>query len=123
MKSLSKHFNDCSSLKAPLLKLTYKSATTKLRLDVQELRDGNASQFSVNPSIASSSVKINNKLMNEVGGKLLDLASGNPRFEMLPINFEPGSSDDIEMQSTALVVLFYDNDSKILLGVVCELDV
>jgi hypothetical protein len=103
--------------------LTYKSATTKLRLDVQELRDGNASQFSVNPSIASSSVKINNKLMNEVGGKLLDLASGNPRFEMLPINFEPGSSNDIEMQSTALVVLFYDNDSKILLGVVCELDV
>ena len=42
---------------------------------------------------------------------------------MIPIDFEPGSSRDIEMQSTALVVLFYDDDTTILLGVYCELDI
>ena len=121
--SLSQHFKECSGVKAPLLKLTYKSASTKLRLDSEELRKGKASQFSVNPSIAAANVKINNKLMNDVGGKLADLEEGNPRFEMIPIDFEPGSSRDIEMQSTALVVLFYDDDTTILLGVYCELDI
>ena len=122
-KNLAGTLRSCKNNSARLYRLTYTKADTELELNFSNFLKAKAKIFTVNPHLVQEYITVDGKIMDEVGGQLVDPDTnrpyaGSPKIKMMSMS----SVTSDELDTLPIVILFHDSSDAIILAVECILN-